>query len=219
MFYPAMPPWMAAAKGLIPPVRDIMGRTIHLFAGGPGLLPTLYTFMAPNQVAAMPSLHAAYPALVYLFAVRYFGKKGHIFLLYALTVWIGIVYMAQHWVIDIVVGVLYAYLAFYFVEVFSRRFGRKTAPEGGGQSLPAGASAPAGVGPSPQKGKPSVPRVDLEPVLVRVPVQRSLPQSPVRHHPVEEPAAGDVRGAGEGTEADGGGRTFHPPASHTSETP
>ena len=166
MLYPAMPPWMAAAQGIIPPVQDIMGRTIHLFVGGPGLLPTLYRFMAPNQVAAMPSLHAAYPALVYLFAVRVFGKKGHFFLLYALTVWIGVVYMAQHWVIDVLVGLVYAFLAFYGTELLWKRRKAKVAvarhsppgktvlvdPAAGVAAAEAPAIAPAVVGRRPGGG-------------------------------------------------------------------
>jgi membrane-associated phospholipid phosphatase len=115
-----MPPWMAADLGLIPPVENVMGRAVSLFDRGPGL-PTLYVLMAPNQVAAMPSLHAAYPAMVYLFAVKHFGWKGNLFLPYALTVWVGIVYTAQHWVIDVTVGIAYALVVFGATVFFARR--------------------------------------------------------------------------------------------------
>lgn len=120
VFYPAMPPWMAADHGLIPAVQDVMGRTISLFDRGPGL-PSLYVFMAPNMVAAMPSLHAAYPAFVYLFALRRFAWKAHFFLPYALAVWVGIIYTAQHWAVDVLAGILYAGVAFAIVELVSRR--------------------------------------------------------------------------------------------------
>lgn len=119
LFYPAMPPWMAADQGLIPPVQNVMGRTVSLFDRGPGL-PTFYVFMAPNMVAAMPSLHAAFPALVYLFALKNFGWKGNLFLPYALTVWVGIVYTAQHWVIDVTVGMAYALVIFAAAVVGGR---------------------------------------------------------------------------------------------------
>jgi membrane-associated phospholipid phosphatase len=117
---------MAADQGLIPPVQDVMGRTISLFDRGPGL-PTLYIFMAPNLVAAMPSLHAAYPTMVYLFALRRFGRKAHFFLFYALAVWVGIVYTAQHWVVDVLAGMLYAGLAFTVSEMVVRWLARRRA--------------------------------------------------------------------------------------------
>ncbi|MHB1342877.1 MAG: phosphatase PAP2 family protein [Thermoleophilia bacterium] len=134
LVYPAMPPWMAADQGLIPPVQDVMGRTISLFDRGPGL-PSLYAFMAPNLVAAMPSLHAAYPAMVYLFALKLYGRKANLFLPYPVVVWTGIVYTAQHWVIDVIVGILYALVAFglaeyVFAHVEQRRGWMKPATTG-----------------------------------------------------------------------------------------
>lgn len=129
LFYPAMPPWMAADQGLIPPVQDVMGRAVPLFDRGPGL-PTLYAFMAPNLVAAMPSLHAAFPALVYMFSIKRYGRKGHLFLPYALAVWVGIVYTAQHWVVDVLVGIIYAAAAFAVTEVVSAWWSARRAARG-----------------------------------------------------------------------------------------
>lgn len=120
LFYPAMPPWMAAGKGLIPPVHDVMARTLDPFLSGPGL-PTLYFIMSPNLVAAMPSLHAAYPMLVYLYALRFFGRKAHFFLPYVVIVWVGVVYTNNHWVIDVVAGAVYALAVFAVTECLWRR--------------------------------------------------------------------------------------------------
>lgn len=124
LFYPAMPPWMAAEEGLIPPVADVMGRTIGLFDRGPGL-PSLYAFMAPNLVAAMPSLHAAYPAAIFLSALKVFGWRAGLFLPYALVVWVGIVYTAQHWVVDVIAGIVYALVAFAVTEYVVARLERR----------------------------------------------------------------------------------------------
>ena len=90
-----MPPWMAASKGTIPHVYDVFGQTLGTFVRS-SRLPAVYAFMSPNPVAAMPSLHAAYPTLVYLFLVRLYGKRDHLFLLYVATLWVSIVYMGQH---------------------------------------------------------------------------------------------------------------------------
>ncbi len=153
LFYPAMPPWMAASQGLIPPVHDVMARTLGPLLDGPGL-PTLYFIMSPNLVAAMPSLHAAYPMLVYLYAVRFYGRKGHLFLPYLLTVWVGVVYTNNHWVIDVIVGALYALAAYVVTESVWRRRERmgqapvefERAPQRSAPQAPAfeeGAVAPA----------------------------------------------------------------------------
>ena len=126
LLYPAAPPWMAAQKGLIPPVKDVFATTLGTFIT-PGGVPTVYGIMGPNPVAAMPSLHAAYPFLVYLFLVRFYGKKGHLFLPYVLLVWLSIVYTGQHYVIDAIVGALYALVAFAVTEYCWRRFFRHDA--------------------------------------------------------------------------------------------
>jgi len=139
LLYPAMPPWMAADQGLIPPVANVMGRTIALFDRGPGL-PTFYVLMSPNMVAAMPSLHAAFPAMVYLFALKRYGWKGNVFLLYAAMVWIGIVYTAQHWVVDVFAGMAYALLIFFAVLHFDARRTRRR-PSSQAAVLPAQAES------------------------------------------------------------------------------
>jgi hypothetical protein len=126
LFYPAMPPWMAASQGLIPPVHDVMARTLDPLLDGPGM-PTLYFVMSPNLVAAMPSLHAAFPMMVYLFAVKAYGRKGHLFLPYLLTVWVGVVYTNNHWVIDVIAGAVYALVVFAGTELFWRRRERAAA--------------------------------------------------------------------------------------------
>lgn len=120
LFYPAMPPWLAAYEGIIPPLHDVMARTTDLFKHGNGL-PTLYVVMSPNMVAAMPSLHAAYPMMIYLYSVKFFGWKGHLFLPYLLMVWVGVVYTNQHWVVDVIAGALYAGVVFVGTEFFWRR--------------------------------------------------------------------------------------------------
>ncbi len=148
LLYPAMPPWMAADHGLIPPVENIMGRAVSLFDRGPGL-PTLYAFMAPNLVAAMPSLHAAFPAMVYLFAVKHFGWKGNLFLPYALTVWVGIVYTAQHWVVDVTVGIAYALVVFGVTVLFARRSQSHRSPAASTAEPAPAAGAPRTAEPAP----------------------------------------------------------------------
>jgi hypothetical protein len=71
--------------------------------------------ISPNDVAAFPSLHAAYPFLAFLFARRAFGRTGWLMLAYAACVWFAIVYLGEHWVVDVVGGVIYASTAYFVV--------------------------------------------------------------------------------------------------------
>ena len=115
LLYPAAPPWMANEWGAIHGVQLPFNQVWDVLIPHPYNnldQVTIWNAVAGNPVAAMPSLHAAYPWLTLLFAVKYFGKKGLAFVPYNLAVWFSVVYLGQHWVIDIVAGVLLASLAF-----------------------------------------------------------------------------------------------------------
>jgi len=60
--FPAAPPWMASRDHVIPMVRPISDQLWADLAFHS--VPNLYEKFAPNQVAAVPSLHSAYPMLV-----------------------------------------------------------------------------------------------------------------------------------------------------------
>lgn len=111
VIFPAMPPWMASQQGLIPQVAKVMDQ---VFANLPRSidLPSVYRFVGVNLVAAVPSLHAAYPLLALFFVVKKFKKWGLLILPYLLGVWFSIVYMGEHYVFDIVIGALYATVIF-----------------------------------------------------------------------------------------------------------
>lgn len=112
LIFPSAPPWMANQAGLLPNVQKILDATLALF---PAVLelPTIYHRLNPNPVAALPSMHAAYPFLVLLFSLQFFGKKALYFLIYVLTAWTSFVYLGEHYVIDIIIGALYAGVFFY----------------------------------------------------------------------------------------------------------
>ena len=80
-----------------------------------------------NDVAAIPSLHAAYPLLILLFACRFFGARGLVVLPYVAGVWLAIVYLGEHYVFDIVVGALYSGAAFTVAELVLPRLWRPAA--------------------------------------------------------------------------------------------
>jgi membrane-associated phospholipid phosphatase len=118
LLVPAAPPWLASdwgyLDGLVRPssqaFRALMPNrydNLNTF--------TIWTHHSPNPVAAMPSLHAAFPWLVTLFAVRYFGRAAWLMLLYNAAVWFSIVYLSQHWVIDVIAGILWAWVSYLVV--------------------------------------------------------------------------------------------------------
>jgi hypothetical protein len=92
---------------------------------------TVYS-ISSNDVAAFPSLHAGYPFLAFLFARRAFGRVGWLMLAYTACIWFSIVYLGEHWVVDIIGGVVYAFGAYFAVmhgPAWARRFMAQIADE------------------------------------------------------------------------------------------
>ena len=113
--FPAAPPWMASDKGLIEPVDRVSSSVwaalgIHDF-------PSVYNKIAPNPVAAVPSLHAAYATLFVIIVYKLFGKKwAALSFVYPLMIYVGTVYQGEHYAIDAILGILYALVAYMLVN-------------------------------------------------------------------------------------------------------
>ncbi len=111
VLYPAAPPWYAQNEGYFSGITKIMDQTIQAFPEKLSV-PTVYHKFNTNPVAALPSLHAAYPFIIFLFALSFFKKKGWFFFPYVLAMWVSIVYLGEHYVIDVILGAVYALIAF-----------------------------------------------------------------------------------------------------------
>ena len=122
--FPAMPPWLAAKEGHLPEVVRIQKQVYAKMPANEHFeaidKTSIFRYAGPNDIAAIPSLHAAYPFLILLFALSYFGKKGLLALPYALAVWFGVVYLGEHYVVDVLLGIAYAGLVFLVVRYFSQ---------------------------------------------------------------------------------------------------
>jgi PAP2 superfamily len=117
--FPAMPPWMASERGFLPPVHHIT--TILLSSTGPHvMLPTVYRYVGINLVAAVPSLHAVFPLTMALFLRKRFPRWGWAAFLYPPVVWVGIVYLGDHYVFDIVAGIVYTIAAYAVTAQWER---------------------------------------------------------------------------------------------------
>jgi membrane-associated phospholipid phosphatase len=111
--FPAAPPWLASDKGIIEPIHRISSDV--WYALGVKDFPSFYNRLSPNPVAAVPSLHAAYASLCSIWVWKLFGKKlGLTSLIYPALIYTGTVYQGEHYIIDAILGTLYA-LAAYFV--------------------------------------------------------------------------------------------------------
>lgn len=119
VLFPASPPWLAEDKGYLPGVVKILDGILKLFPTYLQL-PTIYHSFNPNPVAAVPSLHASYPLLILFFAVQVLGKKAWVFSLYVLAAWFSLVYLGEHYVFDIVVGVIYTVIVYFFTSWMAR---------------------------------------------------------------------------------------------------
>jgi membrane-associated phospholipid phosphatase len=103
---PTAPPWYAGANGQMPPVRRIMAEAGERF--WKRLWHPLYHSLQGNPFAAMPSLHFGTSVM----AARILSQvgRGHAGAgwAYALTLGFGLVYLGEHYVIDLLAGLALA---------------------------------------------------------------------------------------------------------------
>lgn len=110
--FPAAPPWMASEHGLIGPVSRLIPQlwTWSGVGAETGVVGTGYRYA--NEVAAVPSLHAALALLV---ALSVWPRRWWARLLvgaYPLAMAFAIVYTGEHYVADVLLGWLYAVASF-----------------------------------------------------------------------------------------------------------
>ena len=126
LLLPAAPPWYVARDGLLngpdgqPVIAYLKPGAFEELAAALGfdgryLYSLAFGSVNPNPVAAFPSLHVAYPVLTFLVLRRAFGRIGWLALGYAGIVAFSVIYTADHWVIDVIAGAAYAYVAYYAV--------------------------------------------------------------------------------------------------------
>jgi membrane-associated phospholipid phosphatase len=121
LLFPAAPPWAASRAGVIRPVAlistDGSGSKVP---GGSGLL-------LHNPYAAVPSLHAGYAMLVFLFVASYARRLRLrwpitiVAALYPLAMGFCVVYTGNHYVVDLLIGFASAVGAFVLVPKLVHR--------------------------------------------------------------------------------------------------
>lgn len=108
LVYPVAPPWYGVgATRILFDVDKNLGIPVYR---------TIFDFIQPNQFAAFPSLHSAYPWLISLFALRIKKAKALPILIFPVGVWFSAVYLGEHYIVDVIGGIVYASLAFFAAE-------------------------------------------------------------------------------------------------------
>lgn len=118
--FPAAPPWVASIQGHLDPTYKIatqVGSEFHV---------NLYTrfesqIRSSNPVAAMPSLHMAISVVVLLIAMRVNWTLGAIALLYNGAMAFSLIYLGEHYLVDILAGIAVTVTVYAVLEFVLRR--------------------------------------------------------------------------------------------------
>lgn len=110
--YPAAPPWYVRDFGFVQPEPNFKGAGAgNLVAAdrwiGMPLFESVYRHLNPNKFAAIPSLHSAFPLLILIHAARKFGLRALPIALFPLGVWGSAVYLNHHYIIDVLIAIIY----------------------------------------------------------------------------------------------------------------
>lgn len=144
--YPAQPPWMVARDGMI----GDLDRIVHQLWREIGIERAALVFdttRAPgsnrfaNPVAALPSLHAAFPMLIAAFL---WGMRRWLDVLlatYVLAMALTLVYSGEHFTFDILLGWLYALVVAVPLRIYQRRSPRASASPPDSEASHGGAGA------------------------------------------------------------------------------
>jgi membrane-associated phospholipid phosphatase len=127
--FPAAPPWLASQSGHL----DATTRSIAVIWREIPMVHFNRLFeegsQYANPVAAVPSLHAAYSLLIALFLWRLAPRWGRVLLAaYPLAMGFALVYTAEHYVVDILLGWTYALIAFWTVMRLAELLARDGEP-------------------------------------------------------------------------------------------
>jgi membrane-associated phospholipid phosphatase len=108
LVYPVAPPWYGVgATRVLTQLDQQLGVPFYR---------SIFDFIEANPFAAFPSLHAMYPTLISLYALKIKAKKALPVLIFPIGVWFSTVYLGEHYVIDVIGGIIYALCAFFIAE-------------------------------------------------------------------------------------------------------
>ncbi len=119
--YPAIPPWLASLRGFAPPLHRIV-RELWTAIGRPDVAVLFAgSNVYANDVAALPSLHAAYPLLLAIFFWRAANRVQRVLLAaYVPAMAIVLAYFGEHYAFDVMLGWVYVGVTLALVAFVKR---------------------------------------------------------------------------------------------------
>ncbi len=102
LLLPTAPPWYAEDQGVVHGVTKLITTTL------PSYISPYYTKLNPNPVAALPSLHAAFPFVSFLALRPVYPRAAWIAFAWCMLVWFSVVYLGEHYAVDVFAGVALA---------------------------------------------------------------------------------------------------------------
>jgi membrane-associated phospholipid phosphatase len=130
---PTVPPWMAAHQYyVIDNIQELGAQLFHR------TLPNLTAAFEINPIAAMPSLHCAFPTVLTLITFQYFGLWGIAMGAYACVVFLSTVHLGHHYGVDVLGGIALgsvSYLSVFRGDRIARVLGALTPPNSSAEAL------------------------------------------------------------------------------------
>jgi membrane-associated phospholipid phosphatase len=122
--FPATPPWLAGQHHDIPHVyRVIHGLADEMHINMDRAFGSKSTYV--NPIAAIPSLHFAVTSGVVLFFWSRTRRWRRVLVTWLIAMALALVYLGEHYVFDLVVGAVYAVIAYFaaqkILEVYAAR--------------------------------------------------------------------------------------------------
>ncbi len=117
---PTTPPWLAQPASVKHLIEESVQRS-----GVPSSLVWLYSHHDYNLYAAFPSLHAGFPVVAAVAAWGQSRKVGALLWLWAVIMWVVVVFLGEHYVADVIGGIVYAVIAVAIARTISTRFKRR----------------------------------------------------------------------------------------------
>jgi membrane-associated phospholipid phosphatase len=131
---PVAPPWLADKHHLLPGVHSLIAL--------PSAVSPFYNWLNPDAAAAFPSLHAAFPLLAALALRPVSRRAAAVAFTWCAAVWFSVVYLGQHYITDVIGGIVFAAGAWLVMTQLVVPFA------GALQYRPAGSGEPGSIGPS-----------------------------------------------------------------------
>lgn len=121
LVYPVAPPWYALSNAYNPlwPKTAVQATRVLVQMDqslGVPFYRTMFDLVSSNKFAAFPSLHAMYPWLISLYALKIKKARALPILLFPVGVWFSVVYLGEHYVVDVIGAIIYGTCAFFLAE-------------------------------------------------------------------------------------------------------